>query len=136
MWANLDSAILARLPRVSANGIPGGLVGTLADGWQRALDKLNHYRTYANDWDGQGAAGIDHRLIDCAEKMADALRRGGVSAPTCALPGVDGTVSLEWDLGGRVTVQLEFNDPGVVELWVLAPDRPIEHEVLAEELAA
>lgn len=138
MWASLTPAVLAKLPRHPANGSTNGVHGSpksASGSWAAGLADLERYRTYAADWDGQGATGIPGELIDSAAALASRLEALGVVAPSCVLPGVGGTVGFEWDgSGGSVTLEVLGPDTG--ELFVYAPGSAVEHVVLNETVVA
>ncbi|HVK16286.1 MAG TPA: hypothetical protein VM533_05010 [Fimbriiglobus sp.] len=133
MWDSIDPAILAQLPRQSANGaVANGLPPPGRTDWAGAIRALERFRReYAeDDWDGQGAVAVSGELIDSAAALAAALERQGVTAPTWTLPGPDGSVSYSWDLGAGATAEIEVTGPTSAEVVVLASDRPAGHWVL------
>lgn len=138
MWDSIDPAILARLPRLPANGaVTNGPRTTDPAGWVGAIQTLERFRReYAeDDWDGQGAVAVSGDLIDAAEALAAALERQGVAAPTWTLPGLDGSVSFSWDLAARATAEIEVTGPTSAEVFVLSTDRPAEHWVIGQGAA-
>jgi len=138
MWSNLRSKLLARLPNVNANGSLNGVhpaaAKTGGSSWEKCFGDLARYRTYSDDWDGQGAVGIPSDLVDSAVALVDALRSSGVIAPSCALPGFDGTVSFEWDLNGGCSLEVEVLEPGKVEVSYYTPGGSLELETLTESM--
>jgi hypothetical protein len=134
MWTIVSPQILARFPHQSSNGSANGVHNAIVScaGWDEALKELDGYRTYGDDWDGQGAAGIPSELIDGAVALAATLKRGGVAAPQCVVPGVQGTVVFEWDLPDGGSISLDVVEPGTADLFLFSPTRPTEHLVLTE----
>lgn len=145
MWDVLKPQILSRLPQEVLNGTSNGThgveAGTTRGGWERCLATLGNFRSYGDDWDGQGAAfghpakAISGELIDSAVELATVLRRSGVLAPACTLPDVSGTVGFEWEFDGWL-VTLDVLAPGSAEMDVFAPGRPTEHVTLTEAAIA
>ena len=81
MWATLTPEILARFPRHPLNGAINGVhasSGTTPQGdWDARIAELEVFRTYTDDWDGQGSAGlaapaaaIGGELVDSAVTLA------------------------------------------------------------------
>lgn len=100
MWDSLKPEVLARLPREVLNGSANGLHGAKPHAsrrsWEQCLAKLDAFRTYGDDWDGQGAAfgrparTITSEVIDSAVALATKLRHLGVLSPDGAFPDVQG----------------------------------------------
>lgn len=147
MWNSLKPEFLARLPHSPTNGSANGpqgpaVVAPPPTNWESCFEKLNEYRSYTDDWDGQGeilgkpAKAIPGELIDSAVALMRSLRQLSVPAPHCTYPGVQGTVSVEWELTGGRTVTLEVIDPGTADVFFFAPDNKVEHLVLTEAVTA
>ena len=146
MWDNLNPAIVARLPRPTEDPATNGTAVRLAAAagtWEECLADLERYREYGDDWDGQAAAGIappakavSGDVIDSAAALAASLRRHGVFAPHSTWPGVRGTVGFEWALEHGGSISLEVTEPGSADLILFRPDKPTEHLVLTESIAA
>jgi hypothetical protein len=146
MWDTLKPDALDRLPRTGLNGSVNGTHGTpkaahLAS-WEKCLAKLDEFRSYGDDWDGQGAAfgkpaaTITAELIDSAVALVEVLRRYGVVAPSYTFPDVQGGVGFDWSLNDGSSVTLEVPEPGVAEMWVYTADKRVEQVVLMETTAA
>ena len=147
MWATLTPEILARFPRHPLNGAINGVhasSGTTPQGdWDARIAELDVFRTYTDDWDGQGAAGlaapaaaIGGELVDSAVTLARSLQNQGVLAPDAVCPGVEGTVCLEWDLSGGGSASLEVKEPGKAELFVFTPGNPGVLTLLTDAVTA
>jgi hypothetical protein len=147
MWDNIKPELLTRLPRVSANGSTNGIhpASALArpqTEWEECFEKLEEYRSYTDDWDGQGAIlgkpakPIEKEMVDSALALAKALQRAGVLAPHWIVPGVDGTVGFDWRLADGGSISLEFIDPGSADVYFCTPQNEVEHLVLTEAVTA
>jgi hypothetical protein len=136
MWDVIDPTVLAQLPRASANGVAanGSHSTAAAGGWSHSVHQLERFRVeYAQpDWDGQGAVGVPHELVDGAVGLANTLDRHGVAPPAWTVPGPDGTVSFQWNLSSGTTVEIEVSGPMSAEVFILVPGRPAEHRLLGE----
>lgn len=142
MWETLKPEVLARLPRSVLNGTANGTPGSGSRGdrgsWEKCLTDLNRFRSYGDDWDGQGAAfghpakAISGELIDSAVALVEVLRRSGIDAPLCTLPDVQGTVGFEWESDGGSSITLDILEPGTAEMFLFAPGKPTEHVTLTE----
>ena len=128
MWATLHPDLLAWLPRQPMDSDRGD--------WEARLQDLERYRTYADDWDGQGSPGIGGDLIDSAGALATVLRQNGVVAPTSVLPGVQGTVGFEWDLANGGIATLEVLDPNSADLFLHQPGEPLKHTTISQVVPA
>lgn len=82
--------------------------------WDAAVDELLRYRMYDEDWDGNGAAAIPPELVDSAIRLCTRFRRDGLPPPSCVLPGVNGTVVLEWTTPGE-RLKVEVIEPNLAE---------------------
>jgi len=143
MWDSLKPEVLARLPRATMNGTTNGshapsVLASPPTNWESCFEKLQEYRSYTDDWDGQGAAfgkpaaPIAGEMIDSATALATSLRRVGVLAPDWTFPGVDGTVGFEWRLANGDSISLEFRDPTMADVFFCAADNEVEHLILTE----
>ncbi len=143
MWNTIKPELLARLPRSSVNTATNGAHPESAlarpeTDWESCFAKLEEYRTYTDDWDGQGAIlgkpakPIEGEMIDSAMALAKSLLQVGVLAPHWTFPGVDGTVGFDWQLVCGGSISLEFIDPGAADVFFCSPENKVEHLVLAE----
>lgn len=146
MWDSLKPEFLARLPRSPRTGGVNGTPGTVKPAppsmeWEACLAELDHYRTYTDDWDGQGAAlgkpakDISGDVVDSAVALMRSLRSHDVPAPNATYPGVDGSVGVVWDVAGG-TIELEVVDPGTADVYFITAGNKVEHLVLTEAVTA
>jgi hypothetical protein len=146
MWNSLKPDFLARLPRSTAgehgNGTHGAPVLASPSEWESCFERLEEYRSYTDDWDGQGAIlgkpakAIPGDLIDSAAALMSALRAHSIAAPSYTYPGVQGTVGFEWELVGGAGVSMEVIEAGVADVFFDSPGKESEHLVLTETVAA
>lgn len=128
MWDSLNEDTLSRLPRSGSDGQAN---------WKQCFAKLEEFRTYGDDWDGQGAAfgkpaaTITAEVIDSAVALATKLQRLGVANPEWTVPDVRGGVAFEWDAAGG-SIQLEIAEPEGAEVVVSVTGRPVEFLPLCE----
>lgn len=146
MWESLKPDALARLPRTglngSVNGTHGAAKSTQQRSWEDCLTKLDEFRSYGDDWDGQGAAfgkpaaTITAELIDSAVALVEALLRSGVAAPAWTTPDVLGGVGFDWDLDDGSSITIEVPEPGSAEMWVYTQDKRVERVGITEAVIA
>ena len=142
MWDSLNLEVLARLPREvqngSANGVHDAKLRSPARTWEQCLAKLDEFRTYGEDWDGQGAAfgkparTITPEVIDSAVELTTRLQRFGIRAPDGAFPDVLGGVGFDWSFQGGGLIQLEITEPGSAEIVLYATGSPVESVTLTD----
>ena len=118
MWATLKSDILSRLPRHRSNGamakdLRANHQNSHPQEWDKRIEELEAFRTYKHDWDGQGAEAPSSELMDSAVNLAHQLIQTGIDAPSCVVPGVNGTVVFEW----------QGENGSYLEIEITAPDR-------------
>jgi hypothetical protein len=87
---------------------------------------LERYRTYADDWDGQGAKAIPAEVVGSAVELVALLRSNAIAPATCVLPGFGGTVGFEWDTPGGGSTKLEVTGPETAEFERFTPDGSYE----------
>ncbi len=126
MWTTLQPEIMSRLPHHSANGSARNGVGVVSESqddtaWERQILELSAFDVLGDDWDGQGAEAPSDALVNSAVHLAEMLRENGVDAPACVVPGVNGTVVLEWQEPGGVYFEIEVTAPGKAEAMLIRP---------------
>jgi hypothetical protein len=147
MWDSLKPDFLARLPRAHTNGTANGANGTTAPtphpaSWEECFEKLEEYRSYTDDWDGQGAilgkpaAPISAAVVDSAVALLRSLRTLSVAAPSGTYPGVQGNVGFDWQFSDGSTVEIEVLDPGTADVFIYSPGNKVEHLILTEAVTA
>jgi ribosomal protein L39E len=63
-------------------------------GWREVFEKLEVYRTYQDDWDGQGTVGFTNEVIDASIRLAKRLMKSEL--PPWVVPGANGEICFEW----------------------------------------
>lgn len=100
-----------------------------SDAWCQRVDDLLSIRGLADDWDGQGAKAPPSDLVDSALILAQLLRQRRESPPDRIVPGVNGTVILEWQSGDEY-FEIEVTRAFRAEATLMAPGRPPQHWLL------
>jgi len=67
-----------------------------ADPWEPAVQKIVGFQQLGDDWDGLGAKAPSRELLASAVGLAYLFYEKGVDPPLCVVPGLDGSVNLEW----------------------------------------
>ena len=133
MWTTLES-IVSRFPRHDPNGsYEGGAVvetAPLRSDWDKRMEELEGLRHTQDDWDGQGATAPSSGHLDSAITLAQFLLRHGVDAPSCVVPGVNGTVIFEWQGENGSYLEIEITAPNRVEGYSIIPGKPTEYWTL------
>jgi len=144
MWNSINPEILARLPRSAVNGSPNEVHPSLSvpkAEWNECFEKLEKYRSYLDDWDGQGkflgkpATAIESEIVDSALALAKALERIGVSALHGTYPGLTGSVSFDWLFENGDSIEFDFVDPETADVFFLAQGSDIERLTLTEAIS-
>ena len=147
MWDSLKPEFLARLPQSHMNGTANGAHGVTAPtshpaDWDECFEQLEEYRSYTDDWDGQGAilgkpaAPISGEVVDSAVALLRCLRAHSVVAPSGTYPGVQGNVGFDWHFSDGSTVEIEVLDVGTADVFFYEPESKVEHLVLTDAVTA
>jgi hypothetical protein len=102
------------------------------DCWSNRIDELLAIRLLPDDWDGQGSTAPATDLVDSALMLARSLRQGGIEAPNRIVPGVNGSVIFEWQVGEEYC-EIEVTRPYHAEGLRLVPGQPPEHWLIQAE---
>lgn len=130
MWNSLETRLLNSLPRIADRNGKNSIVPSvrkLSDEWVERIAEMHDYAAYEDDWDGQGAAALPNDLSSNAFDLASALRANGVAAPSCVVPGVNGSMSLEWLLGEEKSIEIEVTGADSAEVFIYAPQKPVTY---------
>jgi hypothetical protein len=133
MWTTLQAEVVSRLPQNGFNGTQQKGVATLQlhgndqDGWKKRIDKLEVFRTYQKNWDGQGAEAPTEELLQSAIQLANILRQAEVVAPSCVVPGVNGTIVFEWQSEDSSYLEIEVTEPYHADAFLMVPGGRAEH---------
>ncbi len=64
--------------------------------WDACIAQIQQFRSYEEDWDGEGAIPPGPELTDAAISLAQWLQRNGENAPDRVVVSGDGTIYFEW----------------------------------------
>jgi hypothetical protein len=107
--------------------------GSDAGPWESAVKKIVEFQHLGDDWDGQGARKPSSDLLASAIGLAYLLNQRGVEPPNCVVPGVDGTVILEWHFSDGTYSDVEIVRPFYAEVMLIEPGKPAQHWTLPTE---
>lgn len=132
--ATIDATTFAVEAFPNANGRHGDTVGHASNGavtpqaanWQGSIQQIEQLRTLAEDWDGQGATAPMPEVIDSAVQLALLYRSRQTPAPNRIVPGVGGTVIMEWQIADGYC-EVEIVRPGYAEGMLVTEGRPPQH---------
>lgn len=82
--------------------------------WHQAIEQIQTFRRFKDDWDGDGAAAPGIAVVDTALKEAIRLRQAYHNPPDRVSASVNGSVVLEWWLTDR-TFEVEVLSPSEIE---------------------
>ena len=103
-------------------------------GWETVFTKLEEYRKYKDDWDGEGSPAIDPQIMEGASVLA--IRLKGSESPPRVVPTVNGTISLEWFTLDRFRSLEIVSSTRVVETsWIKADGNAVVVDRTLDELA-
>ncbi len=92
--------------------------------WQYAIQKIIGFQHLEDDWDDSGAKAPSRELLDSAVALACAFCKTGVEPPSRVVPGVTGTILLEWQLPDGTYGEVEIVRPLYAEVMMIQPGRP------------
>ncbi len=112
---------LGSLPAVSEAVHSNGSSSFGEDRWDQLLTELSRFRDLEDDWDGQGAAALEHMNVESAITWVEHMRGDDkAEPPNRVVAGVAGEVYLVWQESGFL-LEAEISKPDQVE-WLLAVD--------------
>src|SRR5438876_5504881 len=90
--------------RNGASRAPGRLRGVHGDQqeipdagpWESAVQKIVTFHHLGDDWDGLGARAPSYEVLVSAIGLAYVLYEQGVDPPTRVVPGLERSVTFEW----------------------------------------
>jgi hypothetical protein len=91
--------------------------------WEPAVRKMVEMRNLADDWDGLGALAPSPALLESAISLAFLFHEKGVNPPQSVVPGLDGTVNLEWQDPDGTIAEVEIDRPFHAEVMVIEPGK-------------
>ena len=136
MWTTLQPDVVCRLPRHGSNGAGHPGIATAEphhsanEEWEKRIANLEAFKTYKNDWDGQGAEALTNELVQSAIHLANVLRQANIDVPSCVLPGVNGTIIFEWQDADGAYLEIEVTEPYHADACLIVPGQPTEHWTL------
>jgi hypothetical protein len=92
-------------------------------GWDEAVAKMNEFRALTDDYDGQGAKAPSSETLDAAAGLVRELRWVGIHSPSWVAPGPNGSVNMDWEFEGGVSVSVEVTEPDEADVFLLIPGR-------------
>ncbi len=101
--------------------------------WQPAIQKITDFQRLEDDWDGSGAKAPSGELLDSAIALACAFCKTGMQPPSRVVPGVTGTVLLEWQFSDGTYGEVEIVEPFYAEVMMIQPGHPPKHWTLPTE---
>lgn len=136
MWTTLQPEVLSRLPRHGTNGLAQKESSPFhrtsdTQTWEERIQELETFRSYQHDWDGQGAEAPSSELMDSAVNLAQQLVQKGIDAPSCVVPGVNGTVVFEWQGENGSYLEIEVVAANRADGCLIVPGRQTEHWTLS-----
>ncbi len=124
MWPTIETDLLPRLPAQMFDGATGN--------WSECFAKLEEYRAYTDDWDGQRAyqgkpaKAITGAVVDSAVALAELLRSHSI-APPYAFPGFGGNVLFEWQWQDGTMLEIDVLSPGVADVDFMPHGQPVQY---------
>jgi hypothetical protein len=92
--------------------------------WEPAVRKIVEFQHLGDDWDGLGAVAPSRELLESAIGLAYLFYENGVDPPHCVIPGLDGSVNLEWQDPDGSIAEVEIDRPLHAEVMVIEPGKP------------
>jgi hypothetical protein len=108
---------------------------TEAGPWEPAVQKIFSFQHLGDDWDGLGAKAPSRQLLESAIGLAYILSDKGVDPPDSVVPGVDGSVTFEWQDPDGTYREVEIVRPLYAEVMMIEPGKPAKHWTLPTEAA-
>jgi hypothetical protein len=113
------------------NGEPNSVPD--AGPWEPAVAEIVAFQHLGDDWDGLGAQAPSYEVLASAIGLAYTLHQQGVDPPNCVVPGVAGSVTLEWHDPDGTYTEVEVVGPLSAEVMMIEPGKPARHWTLPTE---
>lgn len=86
--------------------------------WKECIAEIKRFRSFEEDWDGEGSLPPGPELVDAAISLTQWLQRNNEIAPDRVVVSVNGTIVFEWyEPDGYYELELvspsEFEERGV-----------------------
>ncbi len=101
--------------------------------WEPTVRKIAEFKNLGDDWDGLGAKAPVGELLESAIGLAYLFYEKGVDPPHCVVPGVDGSVTFEWQSPDGTFTEVEIVRPFHAEVMMIEPGKPAKHWTLPTE---
>jgi len=98
--------------------------------WEPAIRKLVEFQCLGDDWDGFGAPAPSRELLESGIGLAGLLFKKGVHPPHRVVPGLEGSVNLEWQDPDGTIAEVEIDRPFHAEVMLIEPGQPARHWTL------
>ena len=142
MTAILDAPIQEKDWHTTVSNLKGALfpqaqsAGVMPEGggvWHPAIQKIVTFQDLHDDWDGQGAKAPDLALLESSVGLAYLLAGRGMPPPDRVVPGLEGSVIMEWQEPGGTYREIEIVERFFAEVMVLEPGKPARHWTLPDK---
>jgi hypothetical protein len=91
--------------------------------WESIVKKIIEFQHLGDNWDGLGALAPACELLESAVALAYLLSENGVAPPCCVVPGLDGSVNLEWQDADGTVAEIEIDRPLHADVMVIEPGK-------------
>jgi hypothetical protein len=141
MNALLESPVRARdwqheASRLNGNGRAGdsklGSAKLVEDAgpWEPIVQTIVAMQNLSDDWDGMGAKAPTREVLESAIGLAYLYAEQAVDPPHRVVPGLDGTVIMEWQEPDGTHTEVEIDRPLHAEVMLIEPGQPAKHWTL------
>lgn len=93
---------------------------------ESVIEQIDRIAELKQGWDSYGADPVQQPIIDYVRALIKKWTSDNFNLPTRIVPGVCGTLSMEWQLPG-LYLDAEVTAPGKLEWMVEWPNGKIEH---------
>ena len=101
--------------------------------WEPTVQKIVEFQHLGDDWDGLGAQAPSPELLASAVGLAYLLYEKGIDPPHRVVPGLEGSVILEWQDPDGTYADIEILRPLFAEVMVIERGQPAKHWTLPTE---
>ncbi len=122
-------------PRMTPSTRPGQMPEATpdADRWQTIVAEVVALQHLGDNWDGLSAVAPARELLESAVGLAYVLCENGMAPPSAVAPGLDGTVTFEWQAPDGTFCEVEIDRPFHAEVMLIEPGKPARHRTLPTE---
>ena len=100
---------------------------------EATVQKIEEFQHLEDDWDGFGAVAPSRELLVSAIGLAYLFYEQGVDPPHCVVPGLDGSVNLEWQDPDGTIAEVQIDRPLHAEVMVIEPGQPAKDWTLPKK---